>query len=287
MSQTKDLKNILIKEDPAIKEIAETYLNPMTKRIKAISTELDNIVRDALKKKRFPKKDMEAYRAYTEKGWNEIKILRFMALSLEKLKDQTEWNKYQSLLREMRQLQEKGRELMWGLEKKYHYIESDKTFPYRKIDRPVEPVEYISFLQSKDFWPPAKRLIRTYASKEVKKPDSKYFIEGDFVYFQIDLSYDKSEILKSCDDAITKAQEFSGKKRRSKTEEHQQLFETYFLKYYKPGVSVETALSLTSKILSKHGINKKDDTYRLKYLPMVKAKYGVKDFRDLHKRSKP
>ena len=107
-------------------------------------------------------------------------------------------------------------------------------------------------------------------------------INNDYMYLQIDLTYDKKEILQICDDIISKAQKIIGKEKvEAKTMERQKIFEKLFLHYYLQPKSKEKALEETEKKLEKFGIKLSYETLNKQYLKRLKNKHNVQSVSDL------
>ena len=109
------------------------------------------------------------------------------------------------------------------------------------------------------------------------------------ITLQINLTYNKKDILQLVDDVISKAQKITGKSpekgvgKRAITIEQEKLIERSFEKYYLAGDSKEEALSKTSNDLSKVGISMDVDSINRIYLPRLKNKRKIKDIRELKK----
>jgi len=112
------------------------------------------------------------------------------------------------------------------------------------------------------------------------------YLSDGLLYLQIDLTYDKKEIVKNVQDAVNKAQQAMGKRsegirKDAKRQEMCDIIERYFLQFYKDKVGAEEALQKTCDELDKVGITLTLETLKRRYIPDIKKKLGVKDLREL------
>ena len=111
------------------------------------------------------------------------------------------------------------------------------------------------------------------------------YVSDGLLYLQIDLTYDKKNIIKNVRDAVSKAQHAMGKtaigvRRGAKRQEILEIIERCFLQFYEQE-GAEEALEKTCDELAKVGITLTPETIKRRYMNDLRKKWGVKNLREL------
>lgn len=279
----KGLKRIAFEQDPKIEGWYNSQITPIRHFIEKTNRQIDQLLKDALKRKLFPAKAIAYYRSFSkDKTIDQQKKLRRLSLWINAVRDPQISGKYWKLIHKVKKARRRACLILDKLQYDNHFVMIDKK-THKVIYRPVEAIEYILLDQPTGNWSQAGLL--DSAPVEVLAEDTAPFIvNNDFLYLQVDLTYDKKDILQLCDDAVSKAQNITGKSGSSaRTHIQERLFNNLFLKHYPSGKSKSEALEKTERDLAALGITIEAETLNKKYLPRFKMRYGIKDIRELKK----
>ncbi|MEA2066849.1 MAG: hypothetical protein U9O65_07160 [Thermotogota bacterium] len=249
---TKDLKKQVLDVDPKFTELYTNKINPLVNTIREKEKEIDRLFQP----------DPTPGEA--------VAILE----------------KYKKLTEEIKKTNKKLLSVISDIEHDYHIKIIGKNFPFNFINRLriIDCVEciFINDLYREPRLSEKKQFLNSASISFLKKNNAEMFIADDFLHLQIDLTYDKNEILDSCDDVISKAQSIIGKtNKRAKKAVIERLFDLLFKDYYLSSRSKSDALDKVVKDFKTIGLKIEAETLDKKYIPDFKKRYGIKDVRYL------
>lgn len=249
---TKDLKEKALDVDPKVTELYTNTINPLVNTIREKKKEIDRL-----------------FQIDPAPG-EAIAILE----------------KYRKLKEEIEKTHIKLLSVVSDIEHDYHVKMIGKDFPFYFIDtlRVIECVECIYVHQSyrERLLSEKKQFLSSASISFLGKNNAEMFIADDFLLLQIDLTYDKKEILDSCDDVISKAQTIIGKtNKRAKKAVIERLFDLLFKDHYLSSRSKSDALNKVVEDFKTVGLEIEAETLDKRYIPGFKKRCGIKDVRQL------
>lgn len=270
---TKDLKQKHIELDPALGSWWQSEIRPLASLIEKKKRQLDALLQETFNKKMFPGRAMKYYRSVLLKNENltESQRLRRLSLWIDDVKEPQIRKRYWRIRNQitearktfLEKISEKGYELH------YDFIHSDS----------IDPVEYVlcdEVGSIKDEFP------HTMLIKGLERKGADRIIRNGVMYLQVDLTYDKTKIVRMCDDAISIAKKALKVSSRADTMLKLDLFNWSFLDHYLNGDNKLRALQKTQRDLRDNcGLHLNLNTLERKYLPEFKKAYGINDLREL------
>lgn|GEM_PF-1697344 len=265
------------------------HVNEIIELDKKIMTLLKKIKQD----RKIPKQDIDSFETDIKNGYPDS--LLFSYCEHNKIEDSQMQEKACKLLEERSDKVDTVLGLLSPIEDLLRIkINPASVIFYPQVDclptfRARDPVECINVLSLK---PP----LQTYTLATAKKLNDGCIIKDRCLFLQIDLTYDKEDILKKCDEAISLGQRAIGKtgagRRRgidAETILKQDVFNYFFQKHaVGDGVTKEKALEKTMHDFYYLGISTATQDYgdalESKYYPRYKKMMGAKDFKELIKK---
>jgi len=281
---TKELKEKAFEINPQIFERYNTETASLNKILDKNRKGMLALLQKALDEKLFPKKEMEHYRSVLSKDKNLSEQLRIevMGVWIDKVSDSSISKEYKRLNDEIGKAREKYLLFIAEIEQEHRFKLTVKNPLFNNFNLPIEGVECIIVDQlGGNGHPEDHTFLDTRNVSFFDKNNAESFIKNNFLFLQINLTYDKSEILNLCDDVITKAQNITGKNKRARTTVVEEMFDSLFKFYYPAEKSKRDTLDKIQEKLRSIGVEIDSETLDKKYLPGLKKRCGIKDIRQL------
>ena len=299
---TKDLKEKVFDADPKLTELYNNKIDPLVNIIREKKKEIDRLFQIEPTPENAPTITVK-YKKITEEIKKANKKLLSVISDIERdyhIKLDRRLSKKLLLSRELKlkKIWDADPDLRYNWRNNFEaYIENleitigdkhhsviggtaiDKIFPHEFIDgrRVIEGVECL-FINNELH----RETLLGACISCLEKDTAEYFIRDDLLFLQINLTYDKNEILDLCDDAISKAQSIIGKtNKRAKKAEIERLFDLFFKYHYQLSKSKSDALDKVVKDFKTVGFQIEAETLDKKYIHGFKKRCRITDVRQL------